>query len=609
MRSIDTVKTKWQSFNIFDAFQYSGRTLRMVWDTSGGLTLTLASLTLVAGLLPGVMAYVGKLIVDAVVLAAKTNQSTDRWMVLQWVGVEAILITLLSLAQRGISIVQSLMRALLGQRVNEVILEKSLALDLYHFEDSEFYDKINQARRGASSRPLSLVNRTFGLVQNGISLVTYSYLLFQFSGWAVLILVMAALPAFFSETFFSGAAFRLFRWQTQEKRQQNYLEVLLAREDYVKEVKLFELGELFLQRYKEIFRKMYEEDRNLTLRRGAWGYFLGLIGSLTFYGTYGWIAWAAATGGISLGEMTMYLLVFKQGQSAVTASLQSIGGMYEDNLYLINLYEFLDEEVQPIEEGVTQGSIPYDGVRFEDVSFTYPDSEKPALAHVSFHLKPGEKLALVGENGSGKTTLIKLLTRLYQPTGGRVLLDGTDLQEWGLHALRERVGVIFQDYVRYQLLVGENIGAGDVGHFTDTERWQDAAVQGMADSFIKDLPKGYETQLGRWFKDGRELSLGQWQKIALSRAFMRKQADILVLDEPTSAMDAEAEAKIFAHFRKLTENQMAILISHRFSTVRMADQIAVLHQGELLEMGTHESLIEEDGRYAHLFSLQAAGYM
>lgn len=607
--SKDTSSKSSMFSSFFDAFRYSGRTLRLVWNTSGRLTVMLAIFTLVAGLLPGVMAYVGKLIVDAVVLSAKSGKSADRWVVLQWVGLEAILIALLSFAQRGINVVQSLMRALLGQRVNELILEKALHLDLKHFEDAEFYDKINQSRRGASSRPLSLINRTFGLIQHGISLVTYCYLLLQFSGYAVLILVVAALPAFFSETFFSGAAFRLFRWQTQEKRQQNYLEVLLAREDYVKEVKLYQLGELFLKRYKEIFQKLYDEDKHLTIRRGTWGYLLGLISSLTFYGTYGWIAWSAATGSISLGEMTMYLLVFKQGQSAVSASLRSIGGMYEDNLYLANLYEYLDTEVTPEDGGVAEGTIQNDGVRFENVSFVYPGSETPALDNVSFHLKPGEKLALVGENGSGKTTLIKLLTRLYTPTSGRILLDGTDLKDWDPSALRERIGVIFQDYVRYQLLVGENIGAGDVSHFTDESKWEEAAIQGMADDFVKDLPKGYQTQLGRWFKDGRELSLGQWQKIALSRAFMREKADILVLDEPTSAMDAEAEARIFEHFRKVTEEQMAILISHRFSTVRMADQIAVLDHGKLLEMGSHQSLMEQEGRYARLFSLQAAGYL
>lgn len=601
-------KTSWMT-KFFGTFRYSGRTVRMVWETSGGLTLLLACLTVVAGLLPGVMAYIGKMIVDAVVLAAKSGAVNDRWVAVEWVGLEALLIALLTLVQRGIAVVQSLMRALLGQRVNEVILEKSLTLELKHFEDAEFYDKINQARRGASSRPLSLVNRTFTLFQHGISLVTYGYLLWFFSGWAVVILILAALPAFFSETFFSEAAFRLFQWQTQEKRQQNYLEIMIAREDYVKEVKLFQLGDLFLQRYKDIFSRMYLDDRNLTLRKGLWGYLLGLVGSLAFYATYGWIAWNAAVGRITLGEMTMYLLVFKQGQNAVSASLRSIGGMFEDNLYLVNLYEFLDETVQPPHGNALAGAIPGDGLRFEQVSFVYPGSDTPALDDVSFHLKPGEKLALVGENGSGKTTLIKLLTRLYQPTTGRILLDGTDLQTWNMQALRERVGVIFQDYVRYQLLVGENIGVGDVSHFMDEQQWASAAKQGMADTFIQDLPKGYHTQLGRWFKDGRELSIGQWQKIALSRAFMRQQADILVLDEPTSAMDAEAEAQIFEHFRKLTASQMVILISHRFSTVRMADQIAVLHQGQLLEMGSHPELMQQQGRYAHLFSLQAAGYM
>ena len=335
---------------------------------------------------------------------------------------------------------------------------------------------------------------------------------------------------------------------------------------------------------------------------------LGLVSTLAFYGAYVWIVVATIDGRISLGEMTMYLLVFKQGQSALSSSLSSIGGMYEDNLYLSNLYEFLEQDVEMISGEEESGPSPGDGLRFEDVVFTYPGAEEPALDGITLHIRPGHKLALVGENGSGKTTLIKLMTRLYEPESGRILLDGRPLEEWDPEVLRKRVGVIFQDFSRYQLTVGENIGSGDESAFEDEERWHDAAVKGMAAPFVEGMEDGYHTQLGRWFRGGRELSGGQWQKVALSRAFMRRDADILVLDEPTAAMDAEAETQIFDRFREVTEDQMAVVISHRFSTVRMADEIAVLDRGRIIEQGTHEELMEEGGRYAHLFTLQAKGY-
>ena len=593
-------------------FRYSGEALKLVWTTSKKLTIVLAILTLIAGVLPASIAWVGKLIVDAVVAASKVSAAGgatgDPWPAIEYVALEALIIAAQAGVLQGLNVCQSLLRALLGERVNELILEKALQLDLTHFEDSEFYDKLTRARREASSRPLSLVRRTFGLVQNAISLITYGGLLLNFSGWAVGVLLLAGLPAFVAETRFSGEAFRLFRWRVPETRQQGYLEWVIAREDFAKEVQLYQLGPMFLERYKAIFVKLYGEDRDLTLRRGLWGYLLGLVSTAAFYGAYAWIALSAVQGRITLGDMTMYLLVFKQAQSAFSSSLSSIGGMYEDNLYLSNLYEFLDQPIADPGGSALVGPLPGDGVRFEDVSFTYPGANTPALQHISFHVKPGAKLALVGENGSGKTTLIKLLTRLYLPGGGRILLDGLDLREWDLNTLRRRIGVIFQDFVRYQLTVGENIGAGDVDHFNDQARWDEAALKGMALEFIEKLPSGQNTQLGKWFDKGRELSGGQWQKIALSRAFMRSGADLLVLDEPTAAMDAEAETRIFDHFREATQEQMAILISHRFSTVRMADQIAVLQEGRLVEMGTHESLLELNGKYAHLFRIQAAGY-
>ncbi|MGE0488816.1 MAG: ABC transporter ATP-binding protein [Vulcanimicrobiota bacterium] len=602
----DKVPRRFRDF--FKVFQYSRAAISLTWTTSRGLAIIFGLLTLLAGILPAGLAYVSKLLVDSVVTANASGLAVDRQQALVFVAVEAGLVLFLAAAQRGLSVCESLLQALLSQRVNVMILEKALTLDLAHFEDSETYDKLTQARTRASSRPLSLVQKTFGLLQNSISLLTYGGILFSFSGWAVAILVVAGLPAFLIEVFYSGKAFRLFTWQSQEMRQRAYLEILIAREDHVKEVKLYQLGQLFLDRFNAIFHKLYAEDRDLTIRRGFWGFVLSLLGTVALYGAFVWVVKTAASGGISLGDMTMYLLVFKQGQAAVTASLSGIGRMYEDNLYLSNLYEFLHQPVDIPSGTVTQGARPGDGVRFEQVSFVYPGARQKAVDAVDLHLEPGKKLALVGENGSGKTTLIKLLTRLYEPTEGRILLDGTPLPEWDIAALRDRIGVIFQDFVRYQFLVGENIGAGDVAHFEEPERWHLAARKGLAHDFISSLPEGYHTQLGKWFAKGRELSGGQWQKVALSRAFMRERADILVLDEPTSAMDPEAEARIFEHFREVTEEQMAILISHRFSTVRMADQIVVLSEGRVLEQGSHHELLERKGRYAELFHLQAKGY-
>ena len=599
--------------SFFGVFRYSRRALELVWTTSRGLTVALGVLTLLAGVLPAGMAYVGALIIDAVVAAAQAYRDTavaEFRPVFLLVGLEALIVTALAFAQRGISLCQALLRALLGQRVNVMILEKALTLELAQFEDSEFYDKLTRARREASSRPLSLVNRTFGLGQNLVSLISYGVLLVQFSPWAVLVLVLAGLPSFIAETRFSDEAFSLFRWRSPDTRMQIYLETVLAREDNVKEVKLFGLGPLLLQRYRDIFSRLYSRDRSLAIRRDGWGFVLGLIGTAALYGAYAWIAAAAVLSRITLGQMTMYLMLFRQGQAAVSAILSAIGGMYEDNLYLSTLYEYLETPVPAPRAGggALRGPDPADGIRFEAVSFTYPGAEKPALSAIDLHIRPGESLALVGENGSGKTTLIKLLTRLYRPDAGRILLDGMDLEQWDEEALRQRVGVIFQDFARYQFLVGENIGAGDVRFFEDAPRWREAAEKGMADTIVAELPRGFETQLGKWFKGGQELSGGQWQKIALARAFMRTDADILVLDEPTAAMDAAAEATIFEHFRKLTQNRIAILISHRFSTVRMASQIVVIENGHIIERGSHEDLMALDGHYARLFSLQAAGY-
>ena len=592
-------------------FQYSGVALKIVWSTSAKLTIAMALTTLVSGFLPALIASVGGLFVDVVSNAFQDDGSNAEQLrsdALYYVFLEAGLVVLMTGAQRISTVCQSILRVLLGNKINVMILEKALTLELAHFEDAEYYDKLVRARREASSRPLSLVIKTFDLFRDVIALTTIGIWLFQFSPYAVLLLGLAGVPAFLAEAKFSGEAFRIHRRRSAERRMQIYLEMVLTREDGVKEVKLLQLGRLFLERYVDIFRNIYKEDRSLVLRRGFWGYILGLFASAAFYFAYGWVGFAAIAGVITIGQMTMYIAQFRLGQNSVTNSLTSINGMYEDNLYLSNLTEFLEHKVPEHTGNKAQGPDPADGIRFENVSFSYPGAQTPALNCVNLHIIPGESLAIVGENGSGKTTLIKLLTRLYAPTEGRILVDGLDLQEWDLDTIREKVGVIFQDFARYQLIVGENIGIGDVDSIGEEDQISEAARKGMAEAFVKDLPHKYQTQLGTWFKDGQELSGGQWQKIALSRAFMRSKADILILDEPTAAIDARAEAEIFAHFGDLTDNRISIIISHRFSTVRMANHIIVLEKAEIMEQGSHQQLLDLDGQYATLFNLQAKGY-
>ncbi|HMK73339.1 MAG TPA: ABC transporter ATP-binding protein, partial [Myxococcaceae bacterium] len=491
------------------------------------------------------------------------------------------------------------------------ILEKALTLELRHFEDPDFYDRLTRARREASLRPISVVTESFQLVQNALTLLGYAGLLVSFSPWAVVGLLLAALPATVAEMRFSQQAFRLRNWRSPDSRRLLYLEYVLANDDHAKEVKLFGLGPMLLDRYRSLGETFYREDRQLAVRRAGWSYALSLVATLAFYGCYAVVAIAAATGTLSLGLMTLYVVAFRQGQQAFQSILTALGGMYEDNLYMSNLFEYLAIPTgRPAPAPALPAAAPgvEQGIRFEDVGFRYPDSEAWALRHVSLLIPRGQSLALVGQNGAGKTTFIKLLTRLYTPTEGRILLDGIDLAAWDEAALRGRLGVIFQDFNQYQLRFRENVGVGSVEHLEDVLRVERAVEQGGAGEVLSSLGAGLETPLGRWFKDGVELSGGQWQKVALARAFMREEADILVLDEPTASLDAEAEHAIFQRFRELARGRTTILISHRFSTVRMADRIVVIEHGQLVEQGTHAELMALGGRYAHLFTLQAKGY-
>lgn len=577
--------------------------MALVWASSRAATVALFALTIAAALLPLGVAWVGKTIVDAVVAA-------DRAVALRQVLLELGLVAVLATVMRGLGLVRSLLGARLAVDINVMILEKALGLELAHFEDPEFYDQLTRARREASSRPVSLVTGAFQLVQNALTLAGYIALLVGFSGLAVLALAFAAIPATVAELRFSGEAFRLRNWRAPETRRLNYLEYVLANDAHAKEVKSFGLGRALLARFRALAETFYQEDRALSWRRAGWGHALSLVGTGAFYACYAVIALAAVKGDITLGTMTLYVVAFRQGQAAFQAVLGALGTLWEDSLYMTNLFKFLGIPVTPLPTMSASPEAPAErGIRFDGVGFRYPGQDAWALRGVSLFIPQGESLALVGHNGAGKTTFIKLLTRLYDPTEGRVLLDGVDLRAWDPERLRGRIGAIFQDFSRYQLPVRDNVGFGSVADAGDTERVMRALDQAGGTGVLTGLPEGLETQLGRWFHGGTEISGGQWQKVAIARAFMREQADILVLDEPTAALDAVAEHAVFERFRTLTAGRTSILISHRFPTVRMADRIVVLEGGAVVEEGTHAELVAAGDRYAQLFTLQARGYL
>lgn len=586
-----------------DSFAQVPRTLALVWRSSPRTTIVLGLLTFVAAGLPPLIAWVGKKIIDAVV-AGSTEET------LRWVLVELGVVAAQALVQRSLALLRQTLGARLALDVNLSILEKAQTLELRHFEDPEFYDQLTRARREASSRPISVVTEIFQLGQNVLTLAGYAALLLQFSGWAVLVLLLAAIPATVAEMRFSSMAFRLRNWRAPESRKLFYLEYALANDAHAKEIRLFDLGPALLERYKKLGEQLYREDTALAHRRARWAYALSLIGTTAFYGCYVLLALGAAAGRITLGNLTLYLVAFRQGQQAFMSILTAIGGMYEDNLYMSNLFKYL---AIPTAGGAAHvvaeaSQAPEHGIRFDRVGFRYPGAESWALRDVDLFIPAGQSVALVGENGAGKTTLIKLLTRLYEPTEGRVLLDGRDLHEWDPAALRRRIGVVFQDFNRYQLSLRENVGVGSIEHLADDVRLQRAIERGGASEVVAAMQGGLDAQLGRWFHQGTELSGGQWQKVALARAFMREESDILVLDEPTAALDAEAEAAVFRRFRELAEGRTTIVISHRFPTVRTADRILVLDHGRVVEEGTHEELVARPTRYARLFELQAEGY-
>lgn len=589
---------------LFGAGAYFSHALGLVWQTNRRLTLFLAFASIAAGVLPVGVAWVGKLVIDRVIHAASGQSADERHAVFVLLGIELALIAALLAAYRALSVFEALLRVQLAQRVKELVLDKALTLELSDFENPELYDQLTRVRREAASRPLSLVRSAMQSAQETLTLAGYAILLFQFSPWILLVLLAAALPGVIAEVKFNADSFRLFRTQTSEARRQDYLETLLSREDHVKEVRLYGLGGVLRKRHRDIFERLYGEDRRLVLRRGTWGFLLAFLGAAALAFSYAWVAWGAMDRRISVGEMAMLFIVLKQAQSIVAILIVSLAGMYEDNLYLSTLHELL---AYPVPNNVgthTTGPDPADGIRFQHVSFTYPGRAAPAIADVSFHLPRGKKLAIAGKNGAGKSTLVKLVTGLYSPSSGDISVDGRNVREWDRAALLRRMAVVLQDFSRYQLKAGHNIGFGDVAMLDDRARWEEAARAAWIHDEIESLPTGYETQLGRWFSEGQELSLGQWQRLALARAFMRKDAEFLIFDEPTSKLDPQAEAALLERLRQMPSNVTTLVVSHRMVTAALADEVLVLDAGRVVEQGSHGDLIARNGRYASLYQDQ-----
>jgi ATP-binding cassette subfamily B protein len=598
--------------------RHLGRLVAQIWRTSPPLTAASMGLRLLASLQPIAMLYVGKLIIDEVVRLTTTATPgpsfADWWTsgalstIVTLLALELALVVGSDLLSRATGLVDSVLSELHSNTVSVELMSHAAKLDLMHFESAEYQDRLERARRQAAGRN-ALLSQMFGQAQDIITVLTLAAGLFAYAPWLILLLPLSFVPAIWGETRFNSLAYNMSRWRTPERRELEYIRYIGASAETAKELKLFGLGGFLITRFKQLAHTIFLENRSLSTQRAAWGALFSSISTLTYYGAYAFIVWRTITGDFSIGDLAFLSGSFLRLNGLFQKILLGFTQIAGQSMYLDDLFSFFEIEPtilspagpKPFPQSIQQGIV------FDNVGFRYPDTEGWAIRHLSFTLAAGETLALVGENGAGKTTIVKLLTRLYDPDEGCITLDGVDLKDFAVGDIHAHIGVIFQDFIRYSLTARENIGVGRIADQDDMARIQDAAERSLADAVIRKLPQGYDQQLGRLFKKGRDLSGGEWQKVAIARAYMR-DADLIILDEPTAALDAKAEADVFSRFKSLAAGKTAVIISHRFSTVRMADRILVLENGRILESGSHEDLVALRGHYAELFELQAAGY-
>jgi ATP-binding cassette subfamily B protein len=592
--------------------------LRLVWDTSPPITIATLLLRFVRALLPVATLFVGKLIIDEVIAKAQlTNAPTtlSGWYesglldrLLWLLAIEFVLAVLADVVGRVVALLDSLLSEQFSTTTSVRLMEHAATLDLEDFEDSELQDRLDRARRQASGR-MTLMSQLFGQAQDIVTIISFAAGLVAYAPWLIVLLLIALVPAFIGEAHFNAQSYALTYARTPEQRELDYVRQTGASVETAKEVKIFGLNAFLIDRYRQLAAGFYQANRSLALRRASWGSILSALGTIGYYVAYAYLAWRTLTGRFTIGDLTFLAGSFRRLRTLLEDLLIGFSQTAGQALYLDDLFSFFEIEPEirspanprPFPSPIAQG------FTFDDVGFIYPGAERWAVRHLTFTLNAGEVLALVGENGAGKTTLVKLLARLYDPDEGRILLDGHDLREYDLEQLRANIGVIFQDFVRYHLTAADNIAVGRIDARDDRARIEQAAERSLADEVIAKLPLGYDQIIGKRFKKGVDLSGGEWQKVAIARAYMR-DAQVLILDEPTAALDARSEFEVFQRFKELSEGKTAVLISHRFSSVRMADRILVLANGTVEAAGTHAELLAQGGRYAELFELQAAGY-
>jgi ATP-binding cassette subfamily B protein len=595
----------------FNALKNLPKFFTMIWETNKLLTLVNIGLRLFRSFIPLTMLYVGKLLIDEIIRIIPLYQSGELemyrylWLLL---AAELGLVIFSDLISRAVTLFDSLLGDLFSNKLSVELIRHAAKLDLYQFENPDFYDKLERARRQTVGRVV-LMSQVLTQSQEMITIISLGIGLVYFNVWLIVILIIAVIPVFMGESHFNNATYSLSRSWTPERRELDYLRFIGASDETAKEIKTFGLSDFIANRFDEISHRYFIANKKIAIKRAFWGMLFSGIGTLAYYGAYIFIILETISAAITIGTLTFLAGSFKRMHSMIEGIMTRFTWIADSALYLQDLFDFLAIEPQ-IQNKAETKPIPLpirQGFTFENVSFKYPESERWAIRNVSFHLSQDEKLALVGENGAGKTTLVKLLSRLYEPTEGRILLDGIDLKDYDLKDLRQNIGVIFQDYVRFQMSASDNIAVGKIDKKEEKPLIETAATKSLANTVIEKLPKKYEQFLGKRFHDGVELSGGEWQKVALARAYMR-DAQLLILDEPTSALDARSEHEVFIRFSELIENKAAVLISHRFSTVRMADRILLLENGMRKELGSHEELLKLNGKYAELFYLQAKGY-